>query len=108
LLEAASTLQAYLERMSAVLGAVHAAGHRGTRTAPADRNAPGGGRAEATDRTHQAVIRLLEPEQATLRLPVEQLAAIFLTMLFSRRGATGGPETPTETLVDVFLNGVIA
>ncbi|MEU8327870.1 hypothetical protein [Micromonospora sp. NPDC048839] len=66
-----------------------------------------GGRATATERTHQAVIRLLEPDRAVLRLPVEQLAAIFLGILMGRRGAPGGAETRVETLVDVFLRGVV-
>ncbi|PWR15947.1 hypothetical protein DKT69_08265 [Micromonospora sicca] len=53
------------------------------------------------------MIRLLEPDRAALRLPVEQLAVIFLGILMGRRGATGGAETPIETLVDVFLHGVV-
>ncbi len=105
LTEAAATLHAYLERVGAVIGAVHAAGRRSERGAPRDRTAPGG-RATATERTHQAVIRLLEPDRAMLRLPVEELAVVFLGMLFGRRGTLGG-ETPIETLVDVFLHGVV-
>ncbi|MEV6849075.1 TetR/AcrR family transcriptional regulator [Actinoplanes sp. NPDC051411] len=106
LTEAATTLHAYLERMGAVIGAVHAAGRRAERGAPRDRTATGD-RATATEHTRQAVIRLLEPDRATLRLPVEELAVVFLGMLFGRRGAPGG-ETPIETLVDVFLHGVVA
>lgn len=63
-------------------------------------------REEASARTLQAVVRLLEPDRAALRLPIEQLAAVFLSMLFSRRGAPAA-DTPTETLVDIFLHGVI-
>jgi len=102
LTEAAATLRAYLDRMGAVIGAVHAAGRRaerGERGAPADRE-------NATERTRQAVIRLLEPDRASLRLPVDQLASILLGMLFGR-GGPGGVETPIETLVDVFLHGVV-
>ena len=58
-------------------------------------------------RTYLAVIRLLEPDRASLRLPAEQLATIFLGLLFGGRGARAGVETPLETLVDVFLHGVI-
>ncbi|MGC1210907.1 MAG: TetR/AcrR family transcriptional regulator [Micromonospora sp.] len=106
LIEAAATLHAYLDRMGAVIGAVHASGRRGERGEPADRSATGD-RATATERIHQAVIRLLEPDRAALRLPVEQLAVIFLGILIGRRGAPGGAETPVETLVDVFLHGVV-
>jgi AcrR family transcriptional regulator len=105
LTEAAATLHAYLERMGAVIGAVHAAGRRGDRGVPRDRTATDD-RANATERTRQAVIRLLEPDRAALRLPVEELAVVFLGMLFGRRGTLGG-ETPLETLVDVFLHGVV-
>ncbi|MEU4164975.1 helix-turn-helix domain-containing protein [Actinoplanes sp. NPDC026670] len=63
-------------------------------------------REEASERTLQAVVRLLEPDRAALRLPIEQLAAVFLSMLFSRRGAPAA-DTPIETLVDIFLHGVI-
>jgi AcrR family transcriptional regulator len=105
LTEAATTLHAYLERMGAVIGAVHAAGRRGERGVPRDRTGTGD-RANATEHTQQAVIRLLEPDRAALRLPVEELAVVFLGMLFGRRGAPGG-ETPIETLVDVFLHGVV-
>ncbi|MGC5289608.1 hypothetical protein [Micromonospora sp. DT231] len=106
LTEAAATLHAYLDRMGAVLGAVQAGGRRGERREPADRSATGD-RTTATERTREAVIRLLEPDRAALRLPVEQLAVIFLGILMPRRGATGGAETPIETLVDVFLHGVV-
>jgi AcrR family transcriptional regulator len=63
-------------------------------------------REEASERTLRAVVRLLEPDRAALRLPIEQLAAVFLSMLFSRRGAPAA-DTPTETLVDIFLHGVV-
>ncbi|GGL07603.1 TetR family transcriptional regulator [Mangrovihabitans endophyticus] len=123
LTEAATTLRAYLERMGAVIGAVHSAGRRGgpaepreagtPRTAAKPREAgahhdPGAadGRADATERTRRAVIRLLEPDRATLRLPVDELAVIFLGMLSGRRGVPGDAELPIGTVVDVFLHGV--
>lgn len=105
LTEAATTLHAYLERMGAVIGAVHAAGRRGERGVPRDRTGTGD-RANATEHTRQAVIRLLEPDRATLRLSVEDLAVVFLGMLFGRRGAPAG-DIPIETLVDVFLHGAV-
>nr|BAQ25514.1 TetR family transcriptional regulator [Micromonospora sp. GMKU326] len=110
LTEAAATLHAYLERMGAVTAAMHTAGRRRERARPGDGGATDS-RAAAVERTQQAVVRLLEPDRGTLRLPVEQLAVIFLGMLFgrrgARRGAPGGAETPVETLVDVFLHGVV-
>ena len=105
--EAAATLRAYLDRMGAVIGAVQASGRRRDRGDPSDGGATGD-RADATARTHQAVIRLLEPDRAGLRLPVEHLAVIFLGMLFGRPGTPGAAETPVETLIDVFLYGVMA
>jgi AcrR family transcriptional regulator len=102
LTEAAATLHAYLERMGAVIGAVHAAGRRGE---PRGRTVTGD-RANATEHTRQAVIRLLEPDRAAFRLPIEELAGVFLGMLFGRRGGSDGG-TPIETLVDVFLHGVV-
>lgn len=110
LTEAAATLHAYLHRMGAVIGAVHAAGRRGAPPGLGRGGAGGGvgaGREEASERTRQAVIRLLEPDRDALRLPVEQLAAVFLGMLFSRPGAPAA-DTPIETLVDIFLHGVVA
>jgi len=56
-----TALHAYLERMGTVIGA---AGCRGERAAPCDRT--------ATERAGQAVIRLLEPDRAALRLPVDK------------------------------------
>ncbi|MEV0425897.1 TetR/AcrR family transcriptional regulator [Micromonospora sp. NPDC050495] len=106
LTEAAATLHAYLERMGAVTAAMHAGGRRRERARPADGGATDS-RANAVERTQQAVVRLLEPDRDTLRLPVEHLAVIFLGMLFGRRGTPGGAETPIETLVDVFLHGVV-
>jgi hypothetical protein len=76
LTEAATALHAYLERMGTVIGAVHAAGRRGERAAPCDRTAIGD-RATATEHAGQAVIRLLEPDRAALRLPVDKLAGEF-------------------------------
>ncbi|MEU7926394.1 TetR/AcrR family transcriptional regulator [Micromonospora sp. NPDC049801] len=106
LTEAAATLHAYLDRMGAVIGALQTSGRRGGRRGSAGSSATGG-RAAAAERTHQAVIRLLEPDRAALRLPIEQLAVIFLGILMARRGGHGSAEIPVETLVDVFLHGVV-
>lgn len=106
LTEAAATLHAYLQRMGAVIAAVHGRSHRNEATRHRDPSA-NGGRAAATERTHLAISRLLEPDRATLRLPAEQLAGIFLSMLFAGRGMPGGTQPSTDTLVDVFLHGVV-
>ena len=120
LTEAAASLHAYLFRMGAVIAAAHGSPQRGAPTArssqgrgehgaPPRQGERGGvdGRAEATERTYRAVIRLLEPDRASLRLPAEQLAAVFLGMLFGGRGMPGGTETTMETQIDVFLHGVL-
>jgi AcrR family transcriptional regulator len=110
MVEAAATLRAYLDRMGAVIGAVHAAGRRAERSAPASaRPAPNAvvGREEAAERTRQAIIRLLGPDREAFRLPVDQLTDIFLALLVPGRTVPGGPHIPTETLVDVFLHGVV-
>jgi hypothetical protein len=55
------------------------------------------------------VIRLLEPDRDRLRLPVDQVAALFLGVLVPGRGVPGGEAAaPVETLVDVFLHGTAA
>jgi AcrR family transcriptional regulator len=156
LVEAAATLRAYLDRMGAVIGAVHAAGgrrleRRGLGEVPPSRggrapddstrgrdepargrddSTPGreepargdvppgdvppgrgehvlaGGRSESAARTRAAVIRLLEPDREHLRLPVEQVATVFLGLLVPRRGMGGGDvDTPIEMLVDILLHG---
>jgi AcrR family transcriptional regulator len=111
LTEAAATLHAYLHRMGAVIAAVHGGrppvrGEQGPAGDPA--RDPAGGRAEAAERTRRAVIRLLEPDQAALRLPADRLATVFLGLLGSGRGVPGEPSVPMETLVDVFLHGAVA
>jgi AcrR family transcriptional regulator len=109
LTEAAATLRAYLDRMGTVIGALRATGHHPERGMPAgDLGEAGAGRREAIERTHQAVSRLLEPDQGSLRLPADQLAGIFLGLLFRRGGMPGGPDVSMETLVDLFLHGVVA
>lgn len=111
LTEAAATLRAYLDRMGTVIGALRATGHHPDRGVPAgdrDRDRVGAGRREAIERTHQAVSRLLEPDQESLRLPADQLAGIFLGLLYRRGGMPGGPDVSMETLVDLFLHGAVA
>lgn len=55
----------------------------------------------------QAVVRLLEPDAGSLRLPVEALAEAFLTMshVGSRTPDEHRSPLPAEQVVDLFLNG---
>lgn len=57
-----------------------------------------------------AVAELFEPEKDRLRLPAEQLATLFLSLLFNGRMLVGvrNDEPTTMELVDVFLNGAVA
>jgi AcrR family transcriptional regulator len=106
LTEASATLRAYLDRMGSVIGALHGTVPGATaRRDPTQPVGPGVGRQEAAERTTRAVIRLLEPDRKALRLPLEQLAAIFLGLLFPRSGADR--DVPVATLVDLFLNGAL-
>jgi AcrR family transcriptional regulator len=101
LLEAADVLQAYLQRMGAVMGALHSSGrqHRGRRGK--------GGREESFVAMGEAISFLLQPEQASLRLPVETAGRMFLSLLFARSRSM--PDAVTaEQLIDVFLHGAVA
>ncbi|MCO8304748.1 TetR/AcrR family transcriptional regulator [Streptomyces sp. RKCA744] len=115
LAEAASTLQAHLDRVGAVVGALHATGGRG-------RSGRSGGAAGPPDRAagsqpvREALAELFEPERESLRLPPERAALIFLGLLFAGadRPPTGGeptdpaPQWAVRDLVDVFLHGVLS
>ncbi|GAB3142078.1 TetR/AcrR family transcriptional regulator [Microbispora hainanensis] len=114
LAQAVEALRAHLERMGAVIGALHGTGHRperGGRQAPEDR--PGGGGAsrgrEASMRAiHEAMVELIEPDRAALRLEPEKIASVFMGMLFVRPQATsGGVEASPEELVDILLHGTL-
>jgi len=129
LAQAAEALRAHLERMGAVIGALHGTGHRlergaGERRASGDRRAPeGGGQApegrpggggasrgrEASMRaTHEALVELIEPDRTALRLEPEKIASVFMGMLFVRPQATsGGVESSPEELVDILLHGTL-
>ncbi|GII60725.1 TetR family transcriptional regulator [Sphaerisporangium krabiense] len=58
-------------------------------------------------RTVEAVAELFEPERASLRLPPERLAAIFLGMLFSRPRLAAGQAADPAEIVEVFLHGAL-
>ncbi|WP_344677522.1 helix-turn-helix domain-containing protein [Saccharopolyspora taberi] len=102
LAEAADALAADFGRITAMMAALHASG-RARRPGP-DRP-PQADRDESMAAVRDAMAELFEPERATLRLPAEQLAAMFLGLLFTRSRIHTGLDT--AELVDTFLNGAI-
>ncbi|TYK43156.1 TetR/AcrR family transcriptional regulator [Actinomadura decatromicini] len=133
LIEAGAAIEAYLTRMGMVIGALHATGRRGRRLPPEpvpkasaqpDPAGTGGAGAGETDehagrwqsretamnRTRDALAELFEPERDRLRLPVDQMASLFMGFAFSRGRSPAGPDVPNpsmEDYVDVFLNGAL-
>jgi AcrR family transcriptional regulator len=107
LAEAAEALGAHLSRLVTVLGALHASGYGQDR-----RERPGpehmAAREASIAEIRGAISELFEPDQRSLRVPVEQAASMFLGLLFSRSrpGATGA--LPTAELVDTFLYGAVS
>jgi AcrR family transcriptional regulator len=109
LVVAAEALGAHLERMGALMGALHAAGRLGRRGDPGERlRARRGGRRESMDAMRGAMTALFEPERDRLRLPPEQLAALFLALLFGGRRMAQDDDVPgTRQVVEVFLRGAV-
>jgi AcrR family transcriptional regulator len=108
LTEAAEALHAHLERMGAVIGTLHASGHRRGRT-PGDRPAPGS-REASVKAIREGVTELIEPDRAALRLDPGKVASIFLGMLFTqlhRPSDDADPQPTTEELVGVLLQGAL-
>ncbi|MGI5154427.1 TetR/AcrR family transcriptional regulator [Microbispora sp. CA-102843] len=112
LTQAAEALRAHLGRMGTVIGALHGTGHRrerspGDRQAPGDRPAPGG-REASMKATHEAIVEIIEPDRAALRLEPERIASVFLGMLFTRPlSASAGVDPSPEELVDILLHGTL-
>ena len=110
LVEAAEALGAHLERMGALMGALHASGrvkHRDPEQRLKNRTMKGG-RGESMAAMRGAITELFEPEKDQLRLAPEQLAALFLTLLFGgRRMAPDDNAATTRQVVDVFLHGAV-
>ncbi|WP_245667831.1 TetR/AcrR family transcriptional regulator [Actinomadura macra] len=110
LAEASAAIEAYLARMGMVLGALHATG-RGRPARPRDTGAPREpDRDDAMRRTRDAIAALFEPEHDRLRLPVEQVASLFMGLAFTRARPPAGPDTPAPSLeeyLDVFLHGAL-
>ncbi|MFJ8677505.1 TetR/AcrR family transcriptional regulator [Streptomyces sp. NPDC093589] len=115
LTEAASALHAHLDRVGAVVGALHATGGRGRSGRVGSAGAPPD-RAAGSLPVRESLAVLFEPERESLRLPPEQAALIFLGLLFvgAGRPPTGGeptdpaPQLGVRDLVDVFLHGVLS
>jgi len=99
LADAADALAAHLERMGTVAGVLHSTGHRrgerGVRPQPGSREA-------SMEMMGDAIADLLEPDQAALRLPAEQVSKVFLGLLFVRPAVLS-----TSQLVEVFLHGAV-
>lgn len=137
LTEAVEALQAHLERMGAVIGALFASGHgrgrdprliapegggdpRSATLAAATARASGGtaqgadtgpvqGRIASVDATVAAVAELFAPEAESLRWPAERLAVAFLSLVFSRSRTPvpPGQRLAPGELVDLFLHGAL-
>ncbi|MET9630333.1 TetR family transcriptional regulator [Lentzea sp. NPDC006480] len=112
LVEAAEALGAHLERMGALMGALHASGrvkHRDPEQRLKDQKSTWkGGRRESMAAIRAAMVELFTPEKDRLRLPPEQLAALFLTLLFGGRRLASDVDAPTtRQVVDFFLHGAV-
>ncbi|MEU6184250.1 TetR/AcrR family transcriptional regulator [Streptomyces coeruleorubidus] len=102
LAEAAEALQAHMDRMGAILGSM---GHRGGKHPGTVR---GAGRTESTTRIRAALAELLEPDKAGLRRPPEQIAALFIGLLFTQPRTEDEPDLTPQELVEVFLHGALS
>ncbi len=104
LAEVAEAVGAHLQRMGALMAALHnARKHR-----PHGRGR-GPARGEWLGAMREAVADLFEPEAAQLRLPAEQLASLFISLMFSRTRFGQDEDGPdTVEIIDVFLNGALA
>ncbi|SCE36405.1 MULTISPECIES: TetR/AcrR family transcriptional regulator [unclassified Streptomyces] len=106
LAEAADALEAHLDRMGAIAGSLHASGHR-RRDTPTDEQRRGMGRKESMAAIRSAVADLLEPDKASLRLPADRIAALFIGLLFTRPRPDDESRLTAQQLADVFLNGAL-
>jgi AcrR family transcriptional regulator len=109
LTEATEALEAHVNRMGRVLGAMQASGYRAgrnSRTGDSRPARPGGtGRTDSIAQTRAAVAALFEPDAATLRLPPDQLAGVLLDLLYAR--SRSAEPLDTATLTELFLFGAI-
>ncbi|WP_030788292.1 TetR/AcrR family transcriptional regulator [Streptomyces sp. NRRL S-920] len=102
LAEAAEALQAHMARMGTIIGSLghHGGKHPGT--------VRGAGRDESTTRIRAALAELLEPDEAHLRRPPEQIAALFFGLLFTQPRTEDEPDLTPRELVEVFLHGALS
>ncbi|MFD4636163.1 TetR/AcrR family transcriptional regulator [Lentzea sp. NPDC058436] len=108
LVEAAEALGAHLERMGALMSALHASGRNRHREPGQRGKGPWkGGRRESMAAIREAMVELFTPEQDQLRLPAEQLATLFLTLLFGGRRMPSDDAPTTRQVVDFFLHGAV-
>ncbi|RDI34629.1 TetR/AcrR family transcriptional regulator [Lentzea flaviverrucosa] len=108
LVEAAEALGAHLERMGALMSALHASGRTKQRDPGQRRGTGKGGRRESMAAIRGAMVELFTPEQDRLRLPPEHLASLFLTLLFGGRRLASDVDAPTtRQVVDFFLHGAV-
>ncbi|MEU2162277.1 TetR/AcrR family transcriptional regulator [Streptomyces sp. NPDC019208] len=102
LAEAAEALQAHMDRLGAIIGSL---GHGGGKHPGTVR---GAGRDESTTRIRAALAELLEPDKAALRRPPEQIAALFIGLLFTQPRTEDEPDLTSQELVEVFLHGALS
>ncbi|MEU2261240.1 TetR/AcrR family transcriptional regulator [Streptomyces sp. NPDC019645] len=102
LAEAAEALQAHMDRLGAIIGSL---GHGGGKHPGTVR---GAGRDESTTRIRAALVELLEPDKAALRRPPEQIAALFIGLLFTQPRTEDEPDLTSQELVEVFLHGALS
>src|SRR5690349_12275773 len=105
LTEAAETLAGHLNRIGAVIGALHASGHSHRKTpaeCPRERST---GRDRTKAATRQAIAELFEPERSQLRLLIDTLTDILIRLLSSGRSMRNQDHDPTiADIADVFLH----
>ncbi|GIG68953.1 TetR family transcriptional regulator [Phytomonospora endophytica] len=104
LTEAAESMRAYLERMGALIGALHTGGRPRRPENPDGR--PGDERDAAMGRTIEALSALFEPERATMRFTPEEAAELFLRLTFTRPAPDGAHVLDLPRTIDAFLHGV--
>lgn len=108
LTEAVAAIDAYLARMGMVLGALFATGRKGRDArGGAEQAGPLPDRGASMERTREALVELFEPERDRLRLPPEQIAAMFMGLALGRSRPVGETVIPIEDAIDVFLNGAV-
>ncbi len=100
LMQAAEALRAHLDRMSAVVGALYASGHRRD---PTPQRPEPGARETSLSAIRESLADLIEPDRESLWLQPESLAGIFLGLLVTHRQPAA-----VEDLVEVVLHGALA